>query len=797
MSRSTRAVYAAAMDAGEDDFGQHGWAPEAAGGAQFFGGPAGGAAPPGEATAALLATTIYASARWNFPAAIGTPAGSPGGIGTPASLTFGFLSSAPAELPSLVNFQPMSAGQQAGMRAALNCWADVARIDFTEAPGMTADLRIGRSDQTSGGFAYFPAYGFSTNQGIITTVTANASAGDIFLSNSVSDVFPIGSNAFQLALHETGHALGLKHPFDGPVALPVATGSQRYTVMAYAAAPDAGTVRVTGSAIGGYSWTAFDVAPSTPMLYDIVAMQALYGANTASHAGDDTYRWADHERLLMTIWDGGGTDTIDASNQSLRCLISLVDGSFSSIGLRTTEAALRLDIPDFATAVPTPSYNGRDNLAIAYGAVIENALGGAGDDVLTGNPIANILDGGLGADTMAGGAGDDQYVVDDLADVVTENAGEGLDTAWVKAVMPVTLGPNVEIVRLYGAANAATGGNTATQLVANPILASTLQGGTGDDVLWGSALDNALRGGGGDDIIRAQGGGGIFAGGAGNDHYVVDRLDTLLVENAGEGIDTAWVTVDGYGVGPQVEITRLVGTATRVTGSDGDEQLVANPTAGSSVNGAGGDDVLWGSSFVDTLNGGAGDDMLRGQGGADLYIGELGNDHFAVLDAGVTITELPGQGYDTAWVAISGWTLPANIERANLSGDANSITGNAGDNFIVGNPTLGNAWLIGGAGNDTIYGSAFDDVFRGDAGNDHFFSEGGADRFVYQTSDFGSDSISGFTPGRAHIDLSGLGIGWGSVFVNPYWAVLTLVGISNSSIVVYGVSSLNEADFIF
>jgi serralysin len=763
-------------------------------GPQYAAGPAGGTGVPGDAVQALLAITLQDTARWNVPAAIGTPVATPGGMGTAVSLTYGFLATQAPQPADLVNFQPLNAGQQAGMRAALAAWADVARVSFTETAGLTADLRIGRSDQTSAGFAYFPGFSVTTSNGIITAATANPIAGDIYLSNTVADSIPPGSNGYQLALHESGHALGLKHSFEAPVVLPVETESRRYTVMSYTNAPNSGTVVVTVGEGGGYSWQTGTVMPSTPMLYDIAAMQALYGANTATRTGNDSYSWGAGEKFLATIWDGGGIDAIDASNQALRCVISLVDGSFSSIGLRQSEAELRMDIPSFATQVPTPSYNGQDNLAIAHGVVIENAYGGAGDDTITGNPLDNILDGGAGADTLGGGAGNDQYVIDNPGDVVTENANEGTDTAWVKSAAAVTLGPNIEIIRVFGAGAAVTGGATAEQIVANPLLASTLNGGAGDDVLWGSALNNVMNGGAGDDIIRSQRGGGVFSGGAGNDQFVVSNSQTTLVENLDEGIDTAWVTVNGFAVGDNIEITRLAGDANLVSGSNSDDQVVANPTLGSWLMGRGGNDVLWGSPFADTLTGGAGDDIIRGQGGADLMEGEAGNDQYVVLNPGVTILELTLQGYDTIWYAVSGQTMAPNTERANLSGTANSVTGNDDDNVIVGNPTLGNALLAGGAGNDTIFGGAGADFFQGGGGNDVLYSGGGADVFAFARSGFGYDQIAGFTQGLAKIQIAG--VGFSDLFLNSAGGN-TQVEVFGSAILVFDVGGMTAADFLF
>ena len=147
-----------------------------------------------------------------------------------------------------------------------------------------------------------------------------------------------GGYGYHTALHEIGHSIGLKHSFETPVALPTATDNLRYTIMSYTLAPNTGAVDVTGTT-GSYSWTMRDIRPTTPMLYDIYAIQELYGSNATTRAGNDSYAWADHAEILMTIWDGGGTDVIDASNQGFGNVINLNDGSFSSIGIRRHRCA--------------------------------------------------------------------------------------------------------------------------------------------------------------------------------------------------------------------------------------------------------------------------------------------------------------------------------------------------------------------------------------------------------------------------------------------------------------------------
>lgn len=286
--------------------------------------------------------------------------------------------------------------------------------------------------------------------------------------------------------------------------------------------------------------------------------------------------------ILGTAWND--TLTGDAAANTL-------DGGLGADLMtgRTGDDTYVIDnIGDLVNELPDGGFDTvQSSVSLTLAANIENlvltgasAINGTGNDQnnrVTGNAAANILDGGAGADTLLGGVGNDTYIVDTQSDSVIEYAGEGTDT--VQSSVSYTLGQNLENLTLTGSTSINATGND---------LANTLTGNTGDNILDGAA--------GGDTMI----------GGAGDDIYLVDNAGDVVTENANEGVDTVYTTVN-YSLGSNLENLVLVNGAATGTGNDLDNALSGN-------------------SAANTLNGGAGNDILDGGAGADSLIGGTGND---------------------------------------------------------------------------------------------------------------------------------------------------------------------------
>ncbi|HIH4927393.1 TPA: M10 family metallopeptidase C-terminal domain-containing protein [Proteus mirabilis] len=282
----------------------------------------------------------------------------------------------------------------------------------------------------------------------------------------------IGSFVYHTFIHELGHSLGLFHIWEYILnEKHKVLDSLKYSVMSYKC-PD-----IKDADFGG-------LYPMTFMLVDILLLQYLYGPNMTTRLENNTYGFHSNtgraayslksieDKLVSCIWDSGGIDTLDFSLYTVNQVINLNEGCFSDIG------------------------GLRSNISIAYKTIIENAIGGKGDDTLIGNPFDNNLRGGDGNDLFYGGAGNDLLY-----------GGSGNDVIYGELGNDVLFGDDGDdmLIDYYGA--------------------NMLDGGKGNDQICAASTDrglpgrNIILGGEGDDEIYLGTGTHRITGGQGNDTF--------------------------------------------------------------------------------------------------------------------------------------------------------------------------------------------------------------------------------------------------------------------------------------
>ncbi|HVQ07440.1 MAG TPA: M10 family metallopeptidase C-terminal domain-containing protein [Allosphingosinicella sp.] len=338
------------------------------------------------ATAAQLIAedvdALVSGAAWNHP-----------------NLTFGFptlASQYPADFDEVsppTQFEAFNGTQQAATIQLLQLVANVTNLTFAQNsanPGQ-ADLRFAESSEADVAYAYYP-----TNQGPLDQ-------GGTAWFNHTNFNNPVrGNYAWMGILHEAGHALGLKHGHEFPLAISADRDSLEYSVMTYRSYPG-------GSIDGGYQNETFGFA-QTLMMYDVAALQKIYGgANWTFNNTNSVYTWSattgemsingvgqgapGANRVFMTVWDGGGNDTYDLSAYANGTTIDLRPGEWTTT---SQNQIANLGQGHFARGNVANALLFEGNTA----SLIENAIGGASGDFLIANQAANQLRGNGGGDAF-------------------------------------------------------------------------------------------------------------------------------------------------------------------------------------------------------------------------------------------------------------------------------------------------------------------------------------------------------------------------------------------------------------
>ncbi len=378
-----------------------------------------------------------------------------------------------------------------------------------------------------------------------------------------------GNYAYFSIVHELGHALGLKHGSEtGGVAnqaLPAATDDVEYSLMTYAS--------YVGSPVQ-YITCGPDSYPQTYMMYDIAALQYLYGANFSA-VGPTTYRWdpatgetfingvsqgkPSGNKVFQTIWNGDGKEaTFDFSQYASGVQVNLNPGAFS-----VTSAAQLADLGAGHSA------QGNVYNALQFQddprSLIANAFGGSGNDVLAGNAADNLLKGGLGVNAIDGGAGANMA----LYDVTRQQAAISL--ASDGAIQVAFAGGqdslrNIQALHFSNETVAtatmpwlsytatATGG-TGTVAMDDPgagapsyVQAQYINAGADAQSLSTQAPNVFIRGGSGDDAIQAASGQNVLDGGLGSNFLIGGTgTDTFFTDARAPG--AVWNTVRGLHAG--------------------------------------------------------------------------------------------------------------------------------------------------------------------------------------------------------------------------------------------------------
>jgi Ca2+-binding RTX toxin-like protein len=628
--------------------------------------------------------------------------------------------------------------QQAAARAAFAQLSAVSGLTFTEiteTDSVHANIRISQTADADVPSAYgtFPS-------------DFKAAAGDIWFGRNNQPYYDMayqGTWGFATMMHEIGHTMGLKHghqdytnldlsssfgtsPRFGTQSLTPDRDGQAWSLMTYTPAP------FTNSNFAGEKINQ----PQTYMQYDIAALQYLYGANFNTNSSDSVYTFSQTtgemfingvgqgapagNKIFLTIWDGGGNDTIDASNYANGVTIDLRPGEFSTVD--QNQLVNNLAYQNLVNLAP-----GNFAMALLYNndsrSLIENATGGAGNDIFIGNTANNILDGGAGSDTVVftNPTGVNVTLNDTNTDVIVSHDGE---TDTLRSI-------------------------------------ENIVGTSGNDTITGNSQDNRLNGGsGGTDVLAGLDGNDTLIGGGfttTTTYSAPSQPDITKPQTTNNGsIATAVATAGFYDVDANPNITNATSMP----------HATINATAfGGAVEYYRIDVTVAGTTAIFDIDGnGTLDDSileLINSSGTVLASNDTGTGDASPPghdDAYLTFTfATPGTYYirvgrfisnSVAQPMLAGQTYQLNISLDNSAAVTTTVTANntsslvadggAGDDLVVG--TLADDTLTGGSANDT---AVFVNAFSGGSTTGVTVDlnlQGGAQNTVAA----GNDTLTGF-----------------------------------------------------
>ncbi len=635
----------------------------------------------------------------------------------------------------------LGAQQQAAARASFAQLSAATGLTFTEIQDtdtVHANIRISQSADQDVGSAYgnFP----SDTRGL---------SGDIWFGRTNQPYYDLafkGTWGYATMMHEIGHTMGLKHghqdytfsdlsfyfggaPRFGTQSLTPDRDGQAWSLMTYTPAP------FTNSGFAGEKSNQ----PQTYMQFDLAALQYMYGANYNTNAGDTTYTFSQTtgemfvngvsqgapsgNKIFLTVWDGGGNDTIDASNYANGVTVDLRPGEFSTFD--QAQLANNLAYQNLVNLAP-----GNIAMSLLYNndvrSLIENAKGGAGNDVLVGNVANNILDGGAGSDTVVftNTTGINVTLNDTGADVIVTHDGE-TDTLRSIENIGGTIGNDVLV------------GNSQNNTFIGNGGADTMTGGAGDDRLIGGGFTTTttFSAPSQPDITKAQAtnNGSIATAVATAGAYDVDANPNIT-----NATTLPHATINATATGGTLEYYRV-------------DVTVAGSQAIFDIDGTG----SLGDSIIELVNS-AGTVLASndtGPGDPGSTVNDDGYITYTFATAGTYYIRVGQYSAATGSIAqplTAGQTYQLNISLQNAAVVTTTVTANNTSSLVAD----------AGDGNDFLQGTIANDVLNGGAGND--------------TASFVNAFSGGSTTGVT-VDLNRQGVAQNTVAAG----IDTLTGIEN------------------